>query len=598
MTKISRIISGMTALGLIFSLALGFNKQLQAFGTSEATSETSTNSETSETSVDDQLRLNRVEENLTDLSFQYESYRLYARVNTPSPVKVYGFRLGYRNFEEGITEEMADEAAKTYGEVEDVSDWMIELSHSKYKNGADRGELLSVSFGLRALRENLTGEYYYAMKIADPDDLDHATWVRGKLSYRVCTKSPLFKENTTTCLLVQNGDTYEPVLKSLSNQQVLPLPEGASIPDWDTEWRDVLKDRFEKFDTLLRGLNQYVRGFEYYAGQVDKSITNLEKVIDTATDVDDIKRNLPGSRTNLESLLEYYNGLKSDPNASAKITELEERIRTLEGQNANLTENITSLQTEKQELADQVNNLTSEKQELAAQVNDLASEKQQLEHSLADANSENQRLTEEIAALKGAGSSPSETLKELAKKNQELEETVKNLQNQNSSLLGSLADLKDKNTGLSGTLSNLQNQNTELNSSLSDSQSKNTKLDEKIATLTSEKMELEKKVSEATNSLIKVQLKSSKGESEKAPTDQKNLNSNLTTQITEDASNSSDDNNLAGQNQNEATSSEEIGVPKLGENPAWKWVGVGLIALASGLLVLWVKRAFLSKNKS
>lgn len=469
------------------------------------------------------------------------------------------FSLAYRDYENGVTEKMADEAARTLGEDEAI--WAVMVANNQYSQNLISGALIQIGFPSKTLMsDNLTNEFYYAIKLTSRTDATNHTWKRGKLSYRRCAKTSGFDDKTMQCQMPVVNGYHTPTLKKTYKygNTYLEMIAESEIEDWGTEWRRELLNRYGQLAKLLDNTDEYLRKFVGNMQIADTLIDQLDKTKDSVEGIDEITSGLDGRKDQLRALREYYASLQGNGgddgleqlrqqnlNLAAENTSLVDQNQELKTQNASLSVQIADLERENDVMVSQVADLEQEKNELSSQVENLTAELEALKKS-TDAN-----LMDKITTLESEKS-------ELEAANRALESTNHTLVSDRETLEKDKMALKAEKDILTGRVDDLLAQ---------------------LATekqLTSELRSRSNGKSECVTSIV---------DSVNSPNDTNSSNTvntgTIETMAVQDVDSVKEESSEGNQ---------EMEVPRLGGSNLNVWLGVALLALALGTLLLWLKR--------
>ncbi len=509
----------------------------------------------------------------------------------PNGWRLETFELVYRNYEQGITERVADEAARTLGE-QDSSAWAIRIAKKDYPEDFTAGRFAQVGFPSKTfLSDNLTNELYYALKLVDQSNPAEYTWKRGKLSYRRCAKTEGFDDATMQCQMAVVDGYHTPKLKkayNYGNKYLDMIPED-QIEDWGTEWRRVLTERHNRLAELLDNSDLYVRNFISNMNNVETLLTQLDKTQNSVSGLEEIANDLGNRRTQLQSLRDYYASLRGDSAAGEELENLREQNQNLISQNNNLT-------SERDNLISEKNNLASEKANLIAEKTNLTNQVATLEQEKRDLSTQVEQLQKEIEELKGAGSADSEWQEKVAileteknalvESNRTLENRNNALESENQTLKSAKQTLEDEKVTLETEKKSLLERTDELAGQLAEE--KRLKEEWQNRANSNEKCV-------ANNTLATGNEPSNLGSSNSGPTANGALNGGNETTVSDTEAVTtvlSSVDSSVGENTDKtnAADAQEIEVPRLGGHGLNVWLGIALLALALGTLLLWIKR--------
>ena len=215
--------------------------------------------------------------------------------------------LVYYDYENGVTEEVADQRLATLGE-DDYSDWAVRLAY-KEMNLADHPHLTNltgfdVEFEVEML-ENRTDLIYYAVEYGVPTltedgetEWTETEWLRGKLDYRQCVHSVDFDLNLVgsapTCMtkLVEPGkNAVWTIGVQDKNEQVIT---------WDEEWREI---QYERLAAIVQELATW--GTEWDEEEVRAMLARLGKLETTLAVANGVEDLLVVERALTEWLQEW-----------------------------------------------------------------------------------------------------------------------------------------------------------------------------------------------------------------------------------------------------------------------------------------------------
>ena len=201
--------------------------------------------------------------------------------------------LVYYDYENGVTEEVADQRLATLGE-DDYTDWAVRLAY-KEMNLADHPYLTNltgfdVEFEVEML-ENRTDLIYYAVEYGVPTltedgetEWTETEWLRGKLDYRQCVHSVDFDLNLVgsapTCMtkLVEPGkNAVWTIGVQDKNEQVIT---------WDEEWREI---QYKRLAAIVQELATWVTEWdEEEVRAMLARLGKLETTLAVANGVEDL----------------------------------------------------------------------------------------------------------------------------------------------------------------------------------------------------------------------------------------------------------------------------------------------------------------------
>lgn len=215
--------------------------------------------------------------------------------------------LAYYDYENGVTEEVADQRLATLGE-DDYTDWAVRLAY-KEMNLADHPYLTNltgfdVEFEVEML-ENRTDLIYYAVEYGVPTLTEdgetvwaETEWLRGKLDYRQCVHSVDFDLNLVgsapTCMtkLVEPGkNAVWAIGVQDKNEQVIT---------WDEEWREI---QYERLAAIVQELATW--GAEWDEEEVRAMLARLGKLETTLAVANGVEDLLVVERALTEWLQEW-----------------------------------------------------------------------------------------------------------------------------------------------------------------------------------------------------------------------------------------------------------------------------------------------------
>ena len=215
--------------------------------------------------------------------------------------------LVYYDYENGVTEEVADQRLATLGE-DDYTDWAVRLAY-KEMNLAEHPHLTNltgfdVEFEVEML-ENRTDLIYYAVEYGVPTltedgetEWTETEWLRGKLDYRQCVHSVDFDLNLVgsapTCMtkLVEPGkNAVWTIGVQDKNEQVIT---------WDEEWREI---QYERLAAIVQELATW--GTEWDEEEVRAMLARLGKLETTLAVANGVEDLLVVERALTEWLQEW-----------------------------------------------------------------------------------------------------------------------------------------------------------------------------------------------------------------------------------------------------------------------------------------------------
>ena len=280
--------------------------------------------------------------------------------------------FAYRDYENGVTAEQADEAAKTLGEA--PATWAVTVAERTLSSNAPSGYLLVLGTTPKtALNDNLTGELYYALQFKNGNNPGETVWRRGKLSYRHCIKTPEFDSKTMLCAMPTADGHFTPTLKTTSTygDRTIEMIAEEEIEDWETEWRRVLLERLAQVQDIIVNTEYYLKLFNQNMQTADKLLDGLAKLQGTVAGIEAIERNLPSYRQRIQDLRNYYNGLLGSQSSTEELEQLQKKNTELQQHNTDLQQSNAELSASNQELAEQNSRLEDENAALKQQVAEL-----------------------------------------------------------------------------------------------------------------------------------------------------------------------------------------------------------------------------------
>lgn len=324
--------------------------------------------------------------------------------------------IAYRNYEEGITEEVADSRALELG-ADDVSDWGVLALDLEFPEGNNIGLLqMKPTEGIR-FEDNLTDIVYfaalYADKVNDDDGgyhFENEVWERGKLDYRSCIHSSVFRRLHVTCNLSDYNEDVTYVPTSTSSNVV--VPEGEVVIDWETEWRDAQRSTLNKTIQNLTLLDQKIDQADEILDNADATLMKLLKTMPQSGGLDteiiiakewqkaiQLIRNLLAVDRGDDTGNQELEQLRSEVTELLKtVQDLTDRNRSLDRGNELLSSENQDLVLENQRLKESINSLRGDNQALGKNVEALGAENRDLLDKIAQLEKDNQELSKRLSS--------------------------------------------------------------------------------------------------------------------------------------------------------------------------------------------------------
>ncbi len=163
--------------------------------------------------------------------------------------------LVHQDFENGVTDEEADEKAKTLGEVTH-DDWAKTLADQDYEiesgmRNTNMNMLIDMDQSGTSLKENYRDVIYFAFEFqknaarTETGWTGETIWVRGKIDYRSCIHNAQYEENSWAgrCY-VDDDDSLKGAGQSFYTlMNVANLESNDYILSWEEEWQQILAER-------------------------------------------------------------------------------------------------------------------------------------------------------------------------------------------------------------------------------------------------------------------------------------------------------------------------------------------------------------------
>lgn len=328
----------------------------------------------------------------------------------------------WMDYENGITEEMADARLGTLGVV-DASEWAVIYSDGRINQTSLSGFVEKVN-GVELL-DNKSDLLYYAVRWAREVEQDDGTvileddyWTRGKIDYRKCVHSDNYDVVTTRCRQVRTDvdKTFDfEIQQNKSPFAVVAYPNGEKVITWDEEWRGILRERSKLYSDRMAVLVDFLSNPEEFLSNVENVVGKMLKVLPGLSDINDVLDETQRTQFNVELARQLYSELNGGD--SGELLEVIKRLESEKG----------VLEKDKEELVGVVAGLEGE-------ILDLFDDKTDLNNKLAEARTELSEAKEAISQL------------ELLKS--QLEEKIRLLESEVDSgevveLLGEIKRLKD-----------------------------------------------------------------------------------------------------------------------------------------------------------
>lgn len=486
----------------------------------------------------------------------------------------------WMDYENGITEEMADTKLETLGTV-DASDWAVIYSDGQITQTSLSGFVEKI--GDVELLDNKSDLLYYAVRwarVVEQDDgtvvLEDDYWTRGKIDYRKCVHSDNYDIATTRCRQVRAdvNKTYNfEIQQNKSPFAVIAYPNGEEVITWEEEWKDILRERSKSYSDKMAVLVEFLSNPEEFLDNAEDVIGKMLRVLPGLSDMNDVLSETKRTQINVELARQLYGELNGDD-----YGELQEVIKRLESENVVLGK-------EKEELTSIVAGLEGE-------ILNLSNVKTDLNNKLADTRTE---LSE-----------AKETISQLEQLRNQLEEKIKVLESGTDEdgtveLLGEINRLKDR-------ILELESGNEELKTMITEGTRQREILENENQQL---KLEIEKLKDSASDKCSEVNNDGvESGTNQGGLTEMRYGNGGLNGSGVETERNEtvglekSEDLEGAGlgADDSEKINNEELEVPILGGGVNerdgrwnWWWMLIPIVA-AMGSFIFWVKRAW-SKNR-
>lgn len=321
--------------------------------------------------------------------------------------------LYYRDFENGVTEEMADQKFVSLG-VEDASDWGIKVVDREMSSDrAAPSIILRADYG--TFDKNMTDQIYYAVKLAKLITDDNgkkvwseteSQWARGKLDYRSCMHSAVYQKGQTTCPKRTNSVTGKSYYGAYVESTGAKSSEDEAVITWEEEWRQTQTKRaeetYEKMNTLAYNL---LHAEDLIEGAT-QTLTHIDQALEEVGDEDGlIEYRVRVTRNLIEQLKGQYASLNVTANEAELKALQEEKVKLqaesadLQTRNSNLQTQNTDLQAKIVQLKAEFDSLGAEKTDLSAQIETLVDEKRALSQQNGDLTTENQDLNGKLQSV-------------------------------------------------------------------------------------------------------------------------------------------------------------------------------------------------------
>lgn len=213
------------------------------------------------------------------------SSRLTFEVEMPSQGwKVRSIKVYYRNYDNNITEKMADEAFALTG-VEGMGDWGVKLV-DRVLTPAMSAPTIGSAVKIGTLTANRTNQVYYAVEFAPTTNSTgredwaeaESLWVKGKVDYRDCGHSSAYDAKTMSCAIRSTIDGTIYYLPEKSGTEVA-LPDGEVVKSWADEWREMQLERAQAAYKKMETLNYQLVNALKFIGEAETSLDKIELAV-------------------------------------------------------------------------------------------------------------------------------------------------------------------------------------------------------------------------------------------------------------------------------------------------------------------------------
>lgn len=381
------------------------------------------------------------------------------RVETGGTANSTGIRaqklvVAYRDFENGVTEEEADMAARTLGES--ASTDLLTLVEAVQPA---QGNTLKPLKG-KKLTDNLTDIIYFAVQFGHENadkNLEDEYWVRGKLDYRNCIHSTVFEPENMLC----TRDTSTGVVQFLpatQNGDWVTVPSDDQVITWETEWKKEVERRLAVMDEWLQHIKTELPDTDSTLYLMGKELAQLQlstSKLENMAEVDQKMLNLEQTLQEVRTMLGWMIGECQQE----IMNELQNSLSTAQNNLVMMQKQVETLKTQLLQAKNEVELANDARQEAQAKLDQgyRALEEAQIELARVVAESQNlQKCIQELEAKLKLGAGENETMQaELGKAQQE----IKRLMQEKANLTQQIVELAAKNAELMRELQNLDTNN-------------------------------------------------------------------------------------------------------------------------------------------
>lgn len=313
--------------------------------------------------------------------------------------KVRSIKVYYRDYENNITEKVADEKFALTG-VEQMNDWGVKLVDRTLTPAMSAPTIGSaVKIGL--LTANKTDQAYYAVEFAEVTNNSgreewsetKSLWVQGKVDYRNCGHSEVYDNKTMACAVRPAADGKIFYTPEKSGVEVT-LPAGEVVQSWADEWRELQLERaqaaYKKMDTLRYQLVNATK----FIGEATNSLDKIELAVEEVGEDADglIPYNVRITRELIAKLQTTY--------AALGVTGDQEELEALRHEKTVWEQERKDWTTERAELSVAREGLEKENEALKQKNDTLAQEKEGLWQQNETLDQEKEALAKELEAVK------------------------------------------------------------------------------------------------------------------------------------------------------------------------------------------------------
>ena len=475
--------------------------------------------------------------------------------------------IGWMDYENGVTEAQADAGLERLG-TQDCKDWAVIYSDGEITQTSLSGYAKRTNKAVK-LADNKSDMLYYAVRWAREvrgEDgtvvLEDDHWVRGKIDYRRCVHSDVYKKEVTRCRQIKAATdaTYGfEVQENSGSYRVIPYSEGEVVMTWDEEWRKILTERSKEYSDKMAALVEFLSKPDEFLDNVDAVVMKMLKVLPGMEDMSRVLTETQGTERNAKLARELYKKLLDEGDDNTQV--LQQMITQLEAQKAALEVTKTELETDKAGLEGELSEAKALAEQLSVQKN---------------------RLEERIRELEEAGDGNGSDLEKL----KELEGQIEILSQEKANLAGEVARERKARQQSEAQLGvkeearmALEKENLHLREELSSMKASMESCDKKSDVVDNESVKIENqegmKGNGYTNGATQGVSKVDEAKEEKLSKDMK-------------------ENGLRGEENNESGDESDVNVPVLGGSEEmgrglWWWL-VPVVVMA-GSAIFWLKRA-------